>query len=130
MGESLDSVIEINGSDDAATGSQATRPDDSSAEEESGKSDVSNSADDPATATDSNAQSASKVSLLGIAEETGKEVSGLLENLTITINGSETGEITAGSDFTVSGSFDVPVAGDGITDSSSMSVSTILQPCH
>ena len=118
LGESLDSVIEISGSDDVATGSQATMTDDSSAEEESGKTDVSNSAGDPVTATDSNARSASKVSLLSGAEETGKEVSGLLENLTIAINGLETGEITAGSDFTVSGSFDVPVVGDGIMDSS------------
>ena len=125
----LNSAIEISNNDDAATGSQAHKPDTSGEETE-----VTEEPDgldngqinETTKATDSNASNPpSNVSLppvpglmKAVPLAVGKDVTGLLNNLIISItqNGSTVTEITAGQNFTVDGSFNVPVEGDGISD--------------
>ena len=123
----LDSVIEISNSDHMASGSQANKPEASGEEETDVPGDTGGlekgQTDEPATATDSNASG--KVNLLAAPGPMDavplagvKDVTKLLTDLIISItqNDSSVTEITAGQNFTVEGSFHVPVQGDGISD--------------
>ena len=125
-----DRVIEISNHDNVASGSQANKPEPSAEEETGVPEDHSGfeegQTEEPAAATDSNASNPSgSVSLLPVPElleaaalAGAKDVTGLLKdlNISVTQNGLPVTEITAGQNFTVDGSFKVPVEGDGISD--------------
>lgn len=126
----LDSVIETSGHDNAASNSQAHNPKASGEEETTNVPDKSAGRDtgqkESTPATDSNAFDPSdkgtllpETELMGLEPPAGsRDVTALLKDLAVTIkqNGSSVTEITAGQDFTVEGSFRIPVAGDGISD--------------
>ncbi len=122
----LDSVIEISNSDHVASGSQANKPEASGEEETDVPGDTGGlekgQTDEPTTATDSNASGVSLLAAPGPMDAVplagAKDVTKLLTDLIISItqNDSPVTEITAGQNFTVEGSFHVPVQGDGISD--------------